>query len=244
MARQIIHDDDVAGLEFGHEYVADLSFEPVAIDRAIDPFSGPVSTDWEAEGLRPDLVLTAPSRLPGLYAIVTDAAGEREFYYWPSQAPVRDLFRLEGCADALARSATAELLYLSGITLALFDREDRAALIRLARQLTSITASERVWGKWAVRFGLNARDFLPGSHGMGVTEVIESLGLAGVDPEREARSIFEAELADVADIAEIAGAGAFLRTAPPRQWAIVTSALGSWRFADCPWPDSPNPRCS
>ncbi len=90
--------------------------------------------------------------------------------------------------------------------------------------LTSIKASERVWGKWADQFGLDANDFLPNSHGMRVTEVIESLGLPGVDPEREARSIFEAELADVADVAEIAGAGAFLATLPPRQWAVVTSA--------------------
>lgn len=90
--------------------------------------------------------------------------------------------------------------------------------------LTSIKASERVWGKWAERFGLKAQDFLPKSHGMRVMEVIESLGLPGVDPECEARSIFEAELADVADITEIAGAGAFLATLSPDQWAVVTSA--------------------
>lgn len=100
-----------------------------------DPFSARLRANWEAEGLRPEFVLTAPSRLPGLYAIVTDAAGERDFHYWRSQAPVRDLFRLEGCSEASARSATAELLYFSGITLALFDRDDRAALARLARQV-------------------------------------------------------------------------------------------------------------
>ncbi len=100
-----------------------------------DPFSTRLRADWAAEGLRPEFVLTAPSRLPGLYAIVTDAAGERDFHYWRSQAPVRDLFRLEGCAEAVTRSAAAELLYVSGITLALFDGDDRAALVRLAGQV-------------------------------------------------------------------------------------------------------------
>lgn len=100
-----------------------------------DPFSATLRSEWQAEGLRLDLVLTAPSRLPGLYAIVTDDAGERAFHYWRSQAPVRDLFRLPGCDAALARSASTDLLYLSGITLALFDAEGRAALGTLARHV-------------------------------------------------------------------------------------------------------------
>lgn len=100
-----------------------------------DPFSATLRSEWYAQGLRLDLVLTAPSRLPGLYAIVTDDAGERDFHYWRSAAPVRDLFRLPGCEEALARSAATGLLYLSGITLALFDADGRAALGKLARQV-------------------------------------------------------------------------------------------------------------
>lgn len=100
-----------------------------------DPFSATLRTDWQKEGLRLDLVLTAPSRLPGLYAIITDDAGERDFYYWRAQAPVRDLLRLPGCDEALERTAVTNLLYLSGITLALFDTEGHAALAMLARQV-------------------------------------------------------------------------------------------------------------
>lgn len=36
MARQIIYDDDIAGLELGHEHLADVGFEPVAIVRPIE----------------------------------------------------------------------------------------------------------------------------------------------------------------------------------------------------------------
>lgn len=100
-----------------------------------DPFSAMLRSEWQSEGLRLDLVLTAASRLPGLYAIVTDDAGERDFHYWRSQAPVRDLLQLPGCEEALARTAAARLLYLSGITLSLFDADGRAALGRLARQV-------------------------------------------------------------------------------------------------------------
>jgi sugar-phosphatase len=90
--------------------------------------------------------------------------------------------------------------------------------------LTSIGASERVWGRWARQFGLNARDFLPHCHGMRVAEVVASLRLPGVNPLHEAQLILEAELADVAGVEAIAGAPAFLSSLPPGRWAIVTSA--------------------
>lgn len=117
-------------------YLARLG-EDVAYLTAIgdDPFSAAMRAGWAAEGLRLDLVLTAPRRLPGLYAIRTDAAGERSFHYWREQAAVRDLFRLPGCADALERAAGARLLYTSGITLALFDASGRDALTALARRV-------------------------------------------------------------------------------------------------------------
>lgn len=117
-------------------YLARLG-EDVAYLTALgdDPFSAAMRAEWRAEGVKLDLVLTAPRRLPGLYAIQTDAAGERSFHYWREQAAVRDLFRLPGCADALDRAAGAQLLYISGITLALFDAEGRATLAGLARRV-------------------------------------------------------------------------------------------------------------
>ena len=117
-------------------YLARLG-ESVAFFTALgdDPFSAKLKTDWQDEGLLLDLVLTAPARLPGLYAIVTDANGERDFHYWRTQAPVRDLFRLPGAGAALVRSACADLLYISGITLSLFEAADRARLAMLAREV-------------------------------------------------------------------------------------------------------------
>lgn len=36
MARQVIHDHDITGLQNGYEHVGDIGFEPFAVDRAIE----------------------------------------------------------------------------------------------------------------------------------------------------------------------------------------------------------------
>ncbi len=97
-----------------------------------DPFSDEMLDGWRAEGMDLSLVLRDAERLPGLYAIRTDATGERSFYYWRQQAAVRQLFRLEGIAAALEAAADCDLLYLTGITLSLFEAGDRQRWIDLA----------------------------------------------------------------------------------------------------------------
>ena len=85
---------------------------------------------WAAEGLGTGLVGRLPGRLPGLYLIETDPRGERTFLYWRSAAPARDLIRLRG--DRLGAELRGHaLIYLSGITLSLFDSEGRARLVEL-----------------------------------------------------------------------------------------------------------------
>ena len=109
--------------------------EPVAFMTAIgnDLFSNRMRAAWAADGLDVSLVLHAPEALPGLYAVETDAAGERSFHYWRERAAVRGLFQLPGIDNALAVARQAGLLYLSGVTLAIFDGEGRAKLMAIAR---------------------------------------------------------------------------------------------------------------
>ena len=54
-----------------------------------DPMSADLCAAWEAEGVDTSLVLRAADRLPGLYAIETDATGERSFHYWRGEAAAR-----------------------------------------------------------------------------------------------------------------------------------------------------------
>ncbi|HYD32040.1 MAG TPA: sugar kinase [Azospirillaceae bacterium] len=96
-----------------------------------DPHSGAMITAWKAEGVGTGHVLRVSGRLPGLYMIETDAAGERRFLYWRDSAPARDLFILPESPALLAALEGYDLLYLSGISLAIWGERGRAALFDL-----------------------------------------------------------------------------------------------------------------
>src|SRR3954452_18335801 len=54
-----------------------------------DPYSDTIVALTAAEGLRSDLMVRVPGRLPGLYLVDADASGERRFQYWGDSAPAR-----------------------------------------------------------------------------------------------------------------------------------------------------------
>lgn len=64
----------------------------------------------------------------GLYAIDTDEAGERSFTYWRSESAARTLFSAP-CTVGLDVLAQFDLVYLSGITLAILPAPVRETLI-------------------------------------------------------------------------------------------------------------------
>lgn len=89
---------------------------------------------WAEEGLALDLVRRVPGRMPGLYQIQVDARGERAFFYWREQSAARayfdtDLTPLEAMADHL------DVLYFSGISLAILPEGGRERLLALAHTL-------------------------------------------------------------------------------------------------------------
>ena len=87
---------------------------------------------WREDGVDVSMVLRHPSRLPALYAVRTDPNGERRFSYWRTQSAMRALFDLPGVDEMLERASSASMLYLSGITLSLFDAAGTARLVALA----------------------------------------------------------------------------------------------------------------
>lgn len=97
-----------------------------------DPYSAELRAFLQGEGVDCGLVLTHPARVPGLYAIRTDARGERSFTYWREQSAARDFFALPEAPAALAEAGRARMLYLSGITLSLFDDAGRRKVVALA----------------------------------------------------------------------------------------------------------------
>jgi 2-dehydro-3-deoxygluconokinase len=93
-----------------------------------DSLSDEMCAAWEAEGIDTGCVQRFPDKLPGMYLIETDARGERRFHYWRNESAAR--FWLHGPqADAvLERLLQADVIYLSGISLAILSPQDRERL--------------------------------------------------------------------------------------------------------------------
>ena len=98
-----------------------------------DPFSEQMIAEWESEGIGTSRVLRVSGQVPGLYIIRRTEAGERSFYYWRDNAPVRKLFELPGGAAVLDNFQNYAWLYLSGITLSLFAQGHLPELLAVAR---------------------------------------------------------------------------------------------------------------
>ena len=101
----------------------------------LDPFSEALLAAMRREGIDCAQVLRAPDRLPGLYAIETDADGERRFHYWRERSAARAFFAQPDAEAALAWAAGASCLYLSGITLSLYSQERRDQITALVKKV-------------------------------------------------------------------------------------------------------------
>jgi 2-dehydro-3-deoxygluconokinase len=96
-----------------------------------DPFSEGVLGLIAEEGMDAALVRRVAGRLPGLYAIDRDGAGERRFFYWRSEAPAREYFMLADREALRAAVTGARLVYLSGVTLAIIGEAGRTVVQEL-----------------------------------------------------------------------------------------------------------------
>jgi 2-dehydro-3-deoxygluconokinase len=93
-------------------------------------------SDWilgriETWGVDTALIARDEDRIPGIYAIETDTDGERRFRYWRSESAARRMAE-HGllAADLLSRF---DLLYLSGVTLAILNERSREKLLDACR---------------------------------------------------------------------------------------------------------------
>lgn len=83
-------------------------------------------------GIGTETITRDPKRTVGLYTIQTDASGERSFSYWRSDSAARGLAEDEGHLSAAL--SEADLVYLSGITLAILPPPDRERLFAALRE--------------------------------------------------------------------------------------------------------------
>ena len=99
-----------------------------------DAMSGAMRRAWHAEGIDDTLAFTVSGGSPGLYLIENDARGERRFQYWRSHSAARRWLTLLRDRDETVLRG-ADVVYLSGITLAILGPAERQGAIELLRRL-------------------------------------------------------------------------------------------------------------
>ncbi|PAR57064.1 ketodeoxygluconokinase [Vibrio metoecus] len=100
-----------------------------------DPISSGMLSRWQEEGVATELVLRDPTRTPGLYLIQLDDQGERTFLYWRNQSAARYLLQHPDFGQIKQALNQVNMVFLSGITLAILPAEDRIALLNLLVEL-------------------------------------------------------------------------------------------------------------
>lgn len=100
-----------------------------------DPISSGMLSRWQEESVATELVLRDPTRTPGLYLIQLDDQGERTFLYWRNQSAARYLLQHPDFSRIKQALNQVDMVFLSGITLAILPVEDRIALLNLLVEL-------------------------------------------------------------------------------------------------------------
>ena len=90
---------------------------------------------WAEQGISDRLAFTLPGTEPGLYMIELDAAGDRTFHYWRSASPARQWLRRLVQAGGAEALAGADLVFLSGLSVAILDPADRIEAAQLIAAL-------------------------------------------------------------------------------------------------------------
>jgi 2-dehydro-3-deoxygluconokinase len=95
-----------------------------------DAMSEAMQRNWRAQGIDGALAFRVVEGTAGLYLIETAATGERSFHYWrKDSAAKRWLAMLKECGESALWGA--DIVFYSGITLAILNPEERKAAIEL-----------------------------------------------------------------------------------------------------------------
>lgn len=93
-----------------------------------DPFSHSMINAWNEEGIDTTGVRISQDKLPGMYAIETAPDGERSFYYWRNDAAAKYWIRDCSIVELAQELSQYQLVYLSGISLAILTPDCREKL--------------------------------------------------------------------------------------------------------------------
>ncbi|HDR1044642.1 sugar kinase [Pasteurella multocida] len=94
-----------------------------------DKLSQQMIEHWQTDGINTNWVLRDPKRHAGLYLIQLDTQGERTFLYWRNQSAARYLLQHIDIKKVFEALITVDMIYLSGISLAILPDNDRISLL-------------------------------------------------------------------------------------------------------------------
>ena len=167
-----------------------------------DPESDAIVAALRAESVGTELIPRLPGRLPGLYIVDVDESGERRFLYWRDRTPARELFAMPGTPALLDALGRFGMLYLSGISLAIWGEQGRTVLFKTLDRLRSAGRRVAFDSNWRPRLWpdlhtarlaytamLQRTDIaLPGEHDLralfgdsGEAAILERMRAAGID---------------------------------------------------------------
>ncbi|MGF1868419.1 sugar kinase [Photobacterium indicum] len=84
---------------------------------------------WQEEHINTEMVLSDTDHSTGLYMIHVDPHGERTFQYWRNHSAAKYLLQHPDFPLIAEQLLTVDVVFLSGITLAILSQQDRHALL-------------------------------------------------------------------------------------------------------------------
>lgn len=100
-----------------------------------DNYSKQMLSAWKDEGLDVSSVLLNSDKLPGMYAIEINDVGERSFHYWRNDSAARYMCEHESFSTVVESLLDTDLVYLSGISLAILPDSSKSKLLAVLQQL-------------------------------------------------------------------------------------------------------------
>ncbi|AKH63431.1 MULTISPECIES: sugar kinase [Photorhabdus] len=122
-------------------YLARASQQKIAVNfvtaLGMDSLSEGMIKHWQDEGIHTHLVLRDPAHQPGLYLIQLDEQGERTFLYWRNDSAARYMVCHPDFFSVIQSLQQMDVIYLSGISLAILPADDREILLNLLAELAA-----------------------------------------------------------------------------------------------------------
>lgn len=97
-----------------------------------DNFSNRLLKIFEQHGISTEALAFSKTRNLGLYSIVNDEHGERQFDYWRDQSAATSMMMLHRAANTQLRQM--DMVFFSGIGLGILSDEDKVALLDMIKE--------------------------------------------------------------------------------------------------------------